>query len=303
MKIKNVGIIGLGSVGVTLGNQIIKKGNSELYILVDETRKNKYEKEGIYINNKKTNFNYVIPGDNKKFDLVIFCVKQGNLKEAIKTHKNFISSSTIIMSLLNGIKSEEEIISVFGDKNVLYSFIVSNIASRENTNFNILGNGTIFFGTENNNPNDEKVLAIKSFFDELGIKYIIPRDIKKRLWWKLMVNVGLNQLSAILRADFNSLKNSEEVKNMLFLLMEEVVLIAQKENINLTKEDIIKWYTQFNKFSPTGKTSMLYDIEKHSLTEVDIFAGEIIKLGKKHNIPTPANEMIYNNIKYIESTY
>jgi 2-dehydropantoate 2-reductase len=299
MVIKNVAIIGLGSIGVTVGKQIDQK-NTNLYVIVDEERKKRYTQNGIYINNEKIDFYYIVPGDKIKLDLIIFCVKQNHLQDAIELSKSFITKDTIIMSLLNGIKSEYDLINAFGDSKILYSFIVSNSILRENLKFTIYTYGTIFFGCENNNPNNENVIAVKNFFNRNKIDNIVPRDIKKRLWWKLMINVSINQVSAILRAGFKSMQHSEEVKNLMFLLMEEVVVLAQKENIDLNKEDTLKWYEQFNKLSPTGKPSMLFDIENNLPTEVDIFSGEIISLGKKHNIKTPSNEFVYNIIKYKE---
>ena len=51
---------------------------------------------------------------------------------------------------------------------------------------------------------------------------------------------------------------------------------------------------------PEGKTSMLQDIEAGRKTEVEMFAGAVIEMGKKYNIPTPYNKMLKEMIEIIE---
>jgi 2-dehydropantoate 2-reductase len=82
--------------------------------------------------------------------------------------------------------------------------------------------------------------------------------------------------------------------------MREVLSIAETAGVNLVEKDIREWYTFLNTLDPGGKTSMLQDIEAGRTTEVDIFAGKVIDLGRKYNLPTPVNELLFNAIKVIE---
>ncbi len=86
-------------------------------------------------------------------------------------------------------------------------------------------------------------------------------------------------------------------------LMHEVVMRAQAAGINLTDEAIIKWYPVMNMLSPEGNTSMLQDIEAGQKTEVEVFSGKVIALGKQYNIPTPANQTIFRIIRVLEEGY
>jgi 2-dehydropantoate 2-reductase len=82
--------------------------------------------------------------------------------------------------------------------------------------------------------------------------------------------------------------------------MLEVISIAQAQAIDLTLDDITEWIGFLNTLSPNGKTSMFQDIEAGRKTEVEIFGGKVIKLGKALNIPTPINCAFVQMIKVLE---
>ena len=84
-------------------------------------------------------------------------------------------------------------------------------------------------------------------------------------------------------------------------IIQEVVQIAKAEEINNTDNLVSDVIEALKTMLPDGKTSMLQDIEANRKTEIDIFAGTIIKLGKKHNIPTPYNNKILIKINNLEN--
>ena len=90
---------------------------------------------------------------------------------------------------------------------------------------------------------------------------------------------------------------------MIRSLMGEVVALAKKAGIGLTEADIDEWDTIMNTLSPTGKTSMLQDVEAGRKTEVEIFAGTVVSLGKEYDVPTPVNATMLRIIKVIEHKY
>lgn len=117
-----------------------------------------------------------------------------------------------------------------------------------------------------------------------------------------MVNVGVNQASAVLCAPYGVFRSSPEAKMLVESLSQEVILLAESYNVNLVKKDLEDWFEILSTMSPGGKTSMLQDIEAGRKTEVEIFGGKVIALGKASGIPTPVNQTVYNIIKVIEQS-
>jgi 2-dehydropantoate 2-reductase len=122
----------------------------------------------------------------------------------------------------------------------------------------------------------------------------------RMLWWKFMVNVGMNQASAVMRAPYGVIQSSPHARELMEALMREVVVLAKAGGINLVEKDIDDWYGFLKTLSPRGKTSMLQDIEAGRKTEIEIFAGKVVELGKTHGIPTPVNETLLRIISVLE---
>jgi 2-dehydropantoate 2-reductase len=158
----------------------------------------------------------------------------------------------------------------------------------------------LFFGEAGNLSISERVKKVQTLFDRADIAYEIPEDMIRNLWWKFMINVGINQVSAVLRAPFSVFHQSTYACELMELAMREVMDIARMAGVNLYEEDIKNWYAFMSRLSPAGKTSMLQDVEAKRKTEVEMFAGKIIELGKKYSVPTPGNSVLFTAIKAIE---
>ena len=119
-------------------------------------------------------------------------------------------------------------------------------------------------------------------------------------WLKFMLNVSANQLSAIMRLTFGDMQSNPKSIELLQKIMDEVLQIAKAEGVQNTDTMIEEAMVGFNGMIPEGKTSMLQDVEAGRKTEVEMFAGTIIELGKKHNIPTPYNLVMKDMIESIK---
>lgn len=302
-KIKNILICGLGGVGCVCASSIYNAKMFNLKILVDEKRIENYKQTPTTYNGKEYKFNYILPSDNDfKADLIIIATKNDGLKKAIKNIKNFINENTIIVSLLNGIHSEEEIARVYGWKNVLISFYIGNSCIRENRNITMKGNYNIVIGT-NREENKEALQKLKVLFKEAKINYKSEEKILDEYWKKFIINVGVNQACAYTGLELKEIRENEKHTNLLKNLMIEAREIAKKEGIINSKNIYIEAENFLLKELDNAHPSMLQDVENKRKSEVEIFAGKVLEFGKKHNIKTPSNEKIFNTIKQAENDY
>jgi len=300
-EIRKVAVIGTGAIGAAYASRIYDMNSECLKVVANKERIERYLRNGFFINDKRYDFNYIEPNEQTEpVDLVLIAVKFHNLNQTIKDIKNFVGSNTIIISLLNGISSEELVGKEFGMNRILYAICVGIDAVRNNNKIKFSSLGKIVFGEENNELHSDKVIAVKNFFDQAQISYEIPENMIRELWWKFMVNVGVNQTSAILRAPYGIFQNIKEAHDLMISAMKEVMNIAQKLGIDLNEEDLIQWCNVLKNLSKEGKTSMLQDIEAGRKTEVEIFAGTVCELGKKYDVPTPVNRTLFNMIRTLE---
>ncbi len=301
MNIKKVSLIGLGAIGAAYGSRINRVDSISLKVIASKERIARYSKEGFAVNGEKCDFNFVSPDEDvEPADLILVAVKYQHLDQTVRDIKKHVGPNTTIVSLMNGISSEEIFGKEYGMEKMLYSMCVAIDAVRKGTNIEFANIGRIVFG-EKDNTYSERVLEVKSLFDEANIPYEVPKNIMRSLWWKFMVNVGINQVSAVLKAPYGVFKESDEAVQLLRSAAGEVVEISQRVGINLDEGDVDEFIDVMMGLSPGGKTSMYQDIEAGRKTEVEMFAGAVCELGIKHGVKTPINEMLFNMIKVLET--
>ncbi|HHU32726.1 MAG: ketopantoate reductase family protein [Zhaonellaceae bacterium] len=305
MEIKTVSIIGLGALGILFGNHLAQKMPKEnLRIIADPDRIEKYKKSGVYCNGKICNFNYVTPDEKgTAADLLLFTVKYSGLKDAIQAVQNQVGENTIILSALNGIISEEIIGDAFGMDKVLYCVAQGMDAVKIDNKLTYHNMGMLCFGDGEPGMVSDKVKRVAAFFDTVDFPYEIDTDMKKRLWGKFMLNVGVNQTVAVYEGTYGDIQQEGKARETMIAAMREVITLSAKVGINLGEADLEYWLKVLSTLNPEGKPSMAQDVEAKRFSEVELFAGTVLSLGKKYGVATPVNQFLYNKIKAMESNY
>ncbi len=283
--------------------------NIALSILAGGERLARYRAEGFVVNGDRCDFEYREPRGTKPFDFVIVACKNHHLPKVISDLAGHIGPGTLILSLLNGISSEQEIGAAFG-KTLPYAMIIGTDAGHGGNETTFSTPGTIFFGQGKNSGDRGKwspdVAAIADFFDRAGVPYAVPEDMLNRLWYKYMLNVGVNQVTATLRRSYKIMQTGSEVvgaRDLVEGAMREVIAIAKAEGIALGDDDIASVWKTMDKLDPAGKTSMCQDVEAGRKTEVELFSGKVIELAKRHGIAVPVNELLWKMLRVIEASY
>jgi len=305
--INSVLLAGAGAIGSMLAWQIQEARPKCLSILAGASRKENYEKTGFEINGEKVFFPCLTPEDTSHSDLISLACKNHHLEQGIKDIKNHVGPQTLIISLLNGISSEERLAEAFGAWRLPLAMIVGTDAVYKQGINTFSAKGTICFGDpEPLREVSENVASIAAFFDSCNIRYEIPADMRNRLWYKFMMNVGLNQTSALLQLPYKAFKSTQpipEAKALMEGAMREVQSLAKAKNIELSDSDIEKVWATIDTLSDEGKTSMCQDVEARRKTEIELFSGEVLKLSKILGIPCPVNQVLWLALRAKEQSY
>lgn len=302
--IQNIAIVGLGALGIMYAEHFTNKvGKENVRIIVNKERKDRYEELGIYANGKKCDFNYVDETHlQEPADLVIFSVKKSGLESSLQTAKNQIGDQTILMSVLNGISSEETISEKYGNDRIIHCVAQSMDAVREGNALRYQNMGELRIGIDS--PEKQALLdATAAFFDKTAFPYTLEADIIHRLWNKFMLNVGVNQVVMVMEGTYGTVKKAGEARDLMIAAMREVILIANAEGVALTEADLVANVLMIDPLSSDNMPSMRQDGLAKRYSEVDLFSGTVLKKGEIHQIETPMNQYLYNKVKEIEATY
>lgn len=303
MKINDVAIVGMGALGMMYGGLIQSSlGPGSVRFVMDGGRLDRHKDDVYRVNGEVQKFVLEDAAAAAPADLVIVATKYGGLEAAIDEMQGLVGRSTVIISVLNGITSEEKIMERYGGDNVLYCVVLGMDAVRSGTELTYQHAGMIKIGAVNEKQRPA-LDAVTEFFDRAKLAYRVEKDILHALWAKLLLNVGINQTCMVYETDYGGALADEEARTSMFAAMHEVIAAAQAEGINLTEDDFNDCVRVLRSLSSHGLPSMRQDALAKRRSEVELFAGTVIKLARRHNLPAPVNERYYRRIMEIEAGY
>ncbi len=262
-------------------------------VVVDQERLQRYQSGGIFLNGEKVDYNYVTPDERvDSADLVIIATKNHHLEVATEMIKGHVGEKTILLSLLNGIDSEQLLSEKFGAEKVLYGFTTALDSTRVGNKIDFSTEGIIYFG-EKDNSKSPRVESLIELFNGAKIAYNNPENIERELWAKFMVNVSINTISAITRGTYGDCANIGAIKELIIKAQHEVITLAKAVGIEgLDTSYITKYQKIFASLEYEGKTSMLQDIEAGRMTENSAFCLRASQLARQYGVETPTVDLL-----------
>lgn len=299
MNIKKIAILGAGAVGSYIIWGLSDSRDIELGVVAKNERNKRLKSEGITINGVKYKPNVWTPEEAENIDLLIVALKYGNLPDTLDDIEKIVGENTIVMSLMNGVDSEEIIGKRINPNNILHSFIkVASQKKEDGFHFDPETTIGIIFGELQPPYESERIKAINHLFDNTGIHWRVTEFIQEEIWGKFRLNVCNNLPQAILGAGVGCYHDSEHMSFIRKALRGEVESIAEAKGIDLSKIDDSSGRGSAVKAS--ARYSTLQDIDAGRHTEIDMFSGALVRMGKELGIPTPYNEYTYHMIKALE---
>lgn len=296
MKIEKVALLGAGAVGAYFIWGLSEKLGENFCVVAKGERKNRLEKEGLTINGKKYPLLVKAPQEAGEVDLLLVSSKQDALPGALEDIKMVVGQNTIVISLLNGVTSEEIIGNAIGMEHMLYA--VMRIASVRDGNqivFSPEHTAGIYIGEKGRKEPTERVLAVENLFKNTGIRCNFVENIITDMWMKYASNISQNLPQAILGVGFQAYKDSVHMHYIAECLWREVAQVAKAKGITLTEDLVL-----FKGVKPDARFSTLQDLDAGRHTEIEMLAGEMIRMGKTCKIPVPYCEYTYHLIKTLE---
>lgn len=294
-EIQRVGIVGLGALGACYADQILRGDPSvELYGL---TRSAASAKKPILLNGAPLPLTlYTAEELSAPLDLILIAVKSYDLDDVIRSITPLVGRETTLLSLLNGMESEERLIRAFGAERVLYATVMGADSNREGRSIHCQHAGTLLFG-ERNGQRSDAALRLERFAQRSGLTACLVDDIYARMWFKLMVNVGYNQTSTVYQLTYGQFRENPEAMEVMRHAQREVCALAARCGVTLTEASIQEWERTLAQLSPDGRSSMLQDFWRGRRLETDIFGDYVSKLGQKLGVPTPVSDRLNAQIK------
>lgn len=302
MKIQSVAILGAGAVGCYVLWGLADKAAAntlQLGVVAEGPRAERLRQNGCTINGQVYRPQVWTPQQAHGVDLLIVALKYGALPGALDSIRTIVSERTVVMSLMNGVDSEEFIAAQIGAAHVLPALI--KVASRrtgDGVRFDPETTIGIIYGELTAPFDSDRVQAVRALFADTGIHFRVTEHIREEIWSKFRLNVCNNLPQAILGAGVGCYSDSAHIKAISDGLRRELEAIAAAKGIDLSKATAASTYG--STVPPTARYSTLQDLDAGRHTEIDMFSGALMRMGRELGIPTPYNEYTYHMIKALE---
>ena len=299
MKIKKVAVLGAGAVGSYVIWGLSSRNDIELGVIAEGERAERLKQNGCTINGKIYHPEVWNPRETDAVDLLIVALKYGSLSAALESIQKATSENTVIMSLMNGVDSEEIIAEKVGVEHLLPAVIkVASHKEEDGYHFDPETTIGIIFGELTAPYDSDRIRAIEELFKDTGIHFRATEYAREEMWSKFRLNVCNNLPQAILGAGVGCYRDSVHMKAISDGLKGELEAIAQAKGIDLSKTEASSG--RGSAVPPSARYSTLQDLDAGRHTEIDMFSGALIRMGKELGIPTPYNEYTYHMIKALE---
>ena len=296
MKINKVALLGAGAVGAYFIWGLSEKMGDNICVVAKGERKERLEKKGIIINGKKYFPCVKEPKELTDVDLLLVSSKQDAIETAMDDIKAMVNENTMVISLLNGVTSEEIIGKEIGMEHMLYAVMrIASVRVGNEITFNPDITGGVFVGEKGIKEPTERVMAVEELFKDTGVRYTFMEDIIADMWMKYAGNISQNLPQAVLGIGCGAYSDSKHVNHIAASLWKEVAKVANAKGIALTEE-----FQLFVGAKPAARFSTLQDLDAKRHTEIEIFAGEMMRMANEIGIEVPYCEYTYHLIKSLE---
>ena len=239
-------------------------------------------------------------------DLILLCVKSYSIENAIPSAKLLAGKDSLIISLQNGIGHLSVLTELLGDTN--WGLGVTSHGATLAAPGHVLHRGQgltrIGFLEEDGKAEKKDMLTTRAAtaLTEATIETEIVPDIRNHIWAKLMVNIGINALTAIYNCPNGALLESEEISALMDQAVLEGITVAEKKGI-VFEQDPLAVTRKVCGDTATNISSMLQDVRAKRQTEISSINGALVDIAEKIGIAVPINEQLVRRVKEIETKY
>ncbi|MES9946115.1 MAG: 2-dehydropantoate 2-reductase [Candidatus Thiodiazotropha sp.] len=299
-------IVGAGGIGAYYGARLLNAGHEVVFVARGD-HLDALRTKGLCVKHPDFNFEGRVRAVDQmelvetlavdSFDLVIVTIKAGATAEVMTfLHPWLCIANTPVLSLQNGVDNEITIASQVGSERT-----VGGLAVRIGGHIirpgviEATGAAQVVMGAwrrASDHPRLQQGLArIAACFNAASIPTTLSEDIQRALWRKLLINNGVNPLSALTGLDTRALTAHPVLTRSVYRLMQETALAATADGVRLQAADIDEMYRLICQFDAI-KTSMLVDREKGNPLELDAISGAVVNRCRKLGQEAPLTELV-----------
>ncbi len=303
-----ISIIGSGAMGSLFGGKLAMAGQDVVLYDVYREHVDKINASGLEIEDAATGKVEVMhpkasadPEAVAGSDVMIIFVKSTSTDEAAARFKAFAKPGTIALTLQNGLGNEEILRRHFGPSRTAAGVTSQGATFLGPGRIRHAGKGPTHMAMADGDTG--KLAELAAALAAAGFEIHVDKDVAGMVWSKLLINVGINALTALLGVTNGKLVNYEDTKALMADLVNEAMLVAKARGVSISYPDPVATVYEVAVKTGANASSMLQDFQKSRQTEIDFINGAIVREAHALGIPVPVNEAMTRLVRTLDTIH
>ncbi len=291
-----IGVIGAGAFGTLLAARLRESGADVTLIAHAPTDAQTIARDGIALidaQGARTVRVACVSGDEPAAadDVLIVCVKAYDTRAAAEMHQNRLRPNGFVVTLQNGAGNVEALAEVFGKERIVAGISTEAALLKGVGRVRQTGVGETHVG-ELDGSTTPRLTRLVEAFHRAGYRTSVADSVDRLIWRKLAINAGINALTAITRQSNGWIAENPHARALAIEAVREVCAVGVRAGCPLDADEMANLMLDVAVRTAANRSSMLTDVERGRITEIEAIAGYVVKTGESFGVPTPVNRVL-----------
>ena len=299
-----IAVIGAGAMGSLFGAYLAKAGEAVTVVDIWQEHVAAIRSQGLILSEpagaEVVRLDATLgTGGLDPVDLVILFVKSAATQAAATDAVALLRLGGRVLTLQNGLGNAEAIAEIVGAERVLAGTTAQGATLLGPGRVRHGGSGETHIGRLSGEA-DAFCHEVAALLTNAGLPTVVEPDVRSLIWGKLIINTGINALTALLRLRNGQLADLAETRQLLALAVEEAVKVARAAGVQLPYEKPLEKVLAVAVATGQNQSSMLQDVLRGSPTEIAVINGAIVREGERLGVATPVNRTLTLLVQALE---
>ncbi len=297
-----IAVIGAGAMGCLFGGLLAGHGQQICFLDIRPERAKLLNERGVVIVREGAEQTVRVracldPAEVGAVELVLICVKHGQTRAAAQAAVR-LQGRPWLLTLQNGMGNAELLAETAGPERLLCGITVQGAMTLGPGRIQHSGVGGTVIGAWHQEGR-EAAVATAAMLSAAGIATESTEDILPHLWRKLLINVGINAVTALTGLRNGQLLELEPAQRLAQAAAAEALHVAHASGVQLTKEDVERVFA-VARVTAANRSSMGQDIDACRLTEIEAINGWIVRRAEELGLDAPVNRTLADLVRTVE---
>ncbi len=303
-----IAVVGAGAMGSLFGALLAEAGNDVWLCDVWQDHMQAINNNGLSIDREGKSRNVHLlatldPTQIDPADLVIIFVKSTQTQSAAETAQYLVGSGGAVLTLQNGMGNADAIAEVIAPEGILAGTTSHGATMLGPGIIRHAGVGPTTLGAWKNTEQGHRLARrFADTFNTAGIETEAVEDVRCVIWNKLLINIGINAITALTAIKNGRILDLESTKELCRIAVEEAMRVARALNIPI-RDDAVDVVFKVAEATAANRSSMGQDVDSKRPTEIEAINGFIVRESKRLGLDAPVNFTLTALIETLQYHY